>query len=120
MRLLQARVPVKHLVYGGTATKHNDFVFQWRPLPFPRAGGPQSIFEAVTSFDGSSGNGVQPVGAAADGAGAAGTSAGGGGCEEEEAAQLATLPPFARDLMLILLGRVQVRFLTSLPGASKL
>ncbi|GBF97482.1 hypothetical protein Rsub_10405 [Raphidocelis subcapitata] len=113
MRLLQAGVPVKHLVYGvganGAATRHNDFVFLWRPLSRPDGGGGGS------GGGGRSGGGVAPAAAAGPGGGG---KDGGGGADGDEG--LEGLPPFARDLMLILAGRVRVRFLTSPPGLSKL
>jgi len=109
MRLLQAKVPAKHLVY--TQNTHNDFVCNWRPLPFPHAPEPTTTSSSSSSSGGgAANNGVQPAPSAA------GTAVMG----REEAADLAELPPFARDLMLILSGRVRVQFMTSVPIASKL
>jgi hypothetical protein len=114
MRLLQAGVPVKHLIYGGAmnSVQHNDFVFQWRPLPFPFGAAPG----AAPAGGSAVGGGISAAAAAGrgGGGGAAAAAAAEGGPEFEG------LLPFSRDLLLILLGRVRVRFLTSPPGVSKL
>lgn len=136
MRLLQLRVPVKHLVYGGTAIRHNDFVFDWKPLTLPQASAPSpasaqlppSSKPAAAGAAVAAVNNGQPLQqqAAAAERGAAGGGVRGqsgepreGGGEGADRA-LEGLPSFARDLLLVLLGRVHVRFLTGLPPASKL
>jgi hypothetical protein len=119
MRLLQVGVPVKHLIYGGAmnSVQHNDFVFAWRPLPFPFAAPPGA--PAGPAADGDSGGGGGGIGAAAAaGQELAAAAASGGGGEADP--YLEGLLPFSRDLLLILLGRVRVRFLTTPPGVSKL
>jgi hypothetical protein len=88
LALRSCGIPAKHLIYD--RTQHNDFVLDWTPV---RLTTPAAINAAATA--------AAALQAATPGSSTAASAAVNSG---------EALQPFARDLLAILTGRVQVRF----------
>jgi hypothetical protein len=91
LALRSCGIPAKHLIYD--RTQHNDFVLDWSPVRVTNGTTPAASTAAVAADD---------QRAAASGSS---TAAGAAINSSSEALQ-----PFARDLLAILTGQVQVRF----------
>lgn len=94
LALRSCDIPAKHLIYD--RTQHNDFVLDWSPVRVTNGITPAASTAAVAA-------------AAADDqrAAAPGSSTAAGAAINSSSE---ALQPFARDLLAILTGRVQVRF----------
>jgi hypothetical protein len=106
-----AGIPAKHLMYNRVG--HNDFVMNWPALKRQRA--PEQAPEAQ-HLSGSTSAGGDGSSSAADGSEQQG--AGPAYLPLPAGAPYGNLPPYSRDLLNILTGRVQVRYVTAADGAA--